>query len=82
MAENSGSLKQINAPKLKHPLSTYLFVKMQNLRSFHHRILARYLERRGWCVFYLEERARHCPSQGTCWLELYESGRKHPHNEK
>jgi len=34
-----------------------------------------YLKRRGWVVFYLEERSRHC-ADGTCWLTLYQSEEK------
>ena len=54
------------------------------------RWLARYLKRRGWVVFWLDEQARHCyrpfkedPSNPPeplgmrdCWLALYESERK------
>lgn len=39
-------------------------------------LMQRYLERRGWCVFYLEPRARYCPhnpSTFDCWLKLYEA---------
>ena len=42
-----------------------------NLPSLHHRIMARYLRRRDWVVFYLEPKYRKC--NGNCWLELYES---------
>lgn len=45
-----------------------------NLRSFHHRIMANYLKRRNWVVFYLEPRSRTC--RGSCWLEIYEQGEK------
>lgn len=61
---------------MSSPLASYLFTKMQNAAHFHERLIARFLERRGWCVFYLEEYARNCPSQGICWVELYESERK------
>ena len=40
-----------------------------NLPTFHHRIMMRYLRKRGWVVFYLEENARAC--KGVCWLDLY-----------
>jgi len=77
MVSNSGSLKQIPAPNAgKQPLAAWLFLHARNIRHFHERIMARFLERRGWCVFYLEERARNCPDQGSYWLSLYEQGRK------
>lgn len=41
----------------------------ENVKTFHHRIMMRYLRKRGWVVFYLEERHRKC--NGMCWLELY-----------
>jgi len=34
-------------------------------------MLAKYLRRRGWVVFYLEEQARQCPND--CWLNVYKS---------
>ena len=52
-----------------HPLAEWLFVTMQNACHWHERVLPRYLERRQWVVFYLEDYARHCPEQGTCWLD-------------
>jgi len=42
-----------------------------NAGSFHHRIMMRYLRKRGWVVFYLEEGLRDC--KGKCWLNLYNS---------
>ena len=33
---------------------------LRNARSFHHRVMARFLRNRGWVVFYLEEEARVC----------------------
>ena len=50
-------------------------VFLRNLKSFHHRIMMRYLRKRGWVVFYLEKRARTC-NGGTCWLKLYEAETK------
>lgn len=59
--------------------------------QFVNRWLARYLKRRGWVVFWLDDCARRCwVSDGTesgdqrlaraphdsCWLALYESERK------
>lgn len=77
----SGSLKHIDAPQQKQPLASYLFTKMQNMRHAHERLAARWLEKRGWCVFYLEECARCCSNQGTCWLGLYESVRNKPSSQ-
>jgi len=47
----------------------------QNFKSFHHRIMMRYLRKRGWVVFYLEPEHRIC-AKGTCWLELYSAEQK------
>lgn len=45
---------------------------IENVKTFHHRIIMRYLRKRGWVVFYLEEQNRKCLVEGgTCWLELY-----------
>jgi len=45
----------------------------RNALTFHHRIAARFLERRGWVAFYLPEESRKCLGDGLCWLELYQS---------
>jgi len=47
-------------------------VFLENLKSAHHRVMMRYLRKRGWVVFYLEPENRVC-NEGTCWLKLYES---------
>ena len=44
----------------------------RNATSFHHRIMMRYLQKRGWVVFYLEKQHRKC-NDGCCWLKLYKS---------
>jgi hypothetical protein len=49
-------------------------VWLSNAKSFHHRIMARYLEKRGWVVFYLDEDVRTCSD--VCWLGLYEAQRR------
>jgi hypothetical protein len=49
------------------------------MRHAIEKILARYLEGRGWVVFWLVPEARVCASRGDnsgCWLALYESERK------
>lgn len=38
--------------------------------SFLNHWLARYLERRGWVVFYLDEEARKC--RAVCWMDEYQ----------
>ena len=43
---------------------------LHNLKSIHHRIMMRYLRKRGWVVFYLEPEHRKCDKQ-CCWLKLY-----------
>ena len=45
---------------------------LRNAKSFHHRMMANFLRKRGWVVFYLEEEHRKC-SKDVCWLELYKS---------
>ena len=47
---------------------------LNNLLTMHHRWMQRYLERRGWVVFYLDHEARDC--RNDCWLRLYEAGRR------
>ena len=44
-------------------------VYLRNLLHIHHRIMAKFLRKRGWVVFYLEEQAREC--KDMCWLKLY-----------
>lgn len=46
-------------------------MKLENLKTFHHRIMMRFLRKRGWVVFCLEEQAREC--KDMCWLKLYEA---------
>ena len=43
-----------------------------NASSAHHRLMQRYLERRGWVVFYLDEQARDCTDHRYCWMQLYQ----------
>lgn len=49
-------------------------VFFRNLPSAHHRLMARYLRRRGWVAFYLEEQHREC--QVGCWLRIYQDGER------
>ena len=42
---------------------------------FIQQLMMRFLRRRGWVVFYLEEESRVCNS-GTCWLKLYRQQEK------
>ena len=50
----------------------------KNLKTFHHRLMSRYLKRHGWVVFCLEEQARQCNecNEGYCWLKLYQDEEK------
>ena len=50
-------------------------VWFRNARYWHHRLMARYLRRRGWVVFYLAPEHRYC-GMGNCWLELYQQSHK------
>lgn len=56
-------------------IARFWFWLTHNASSAHCRVLQRYLERRGWVVFYLEPEHRVCPGGGPCcWLQLYQSG--------
>jgi len=44
----------------------------RNALTFHHRVMMRYLKKRGWVVFYLEPEHRTCENEG-CWINLYQS---------
>ena len=35
---------------------TKFFTYMKNIQSWHHRLMMKYLRKRGWVVFYLEEK--------------------------
>ena len=48
-----------------------LKVFLHNSLRLHHRLMMRYLRKRGWVVFYLESEHRKC-NGGTCWLSLYD----------
>jgi hypothetical protein len=37
------------------------------------RLLARYLQKRGWVVFWLDGEHKCNRAAGICWLEIYES---------
>jgi hypothetical protein len=56
-------------------LLTWLRVRLRNLPSAHHRLMANYLKRHGWVCFYLEEAHRDC--RAGCWLSLYRESEKH-----
>ncbi len=47
-----------------------LEIWFRNALTFHHRVMMRYLRKRGWVVFYLEEEFRNCPEE-NCWINLY-----------
>lgn len=51
-----------------------LITWLKNARTAHHRVMMRFLQKRGWVVFYLEERNRVC-GDGTCWLRLYKESK-------
>ncbi len=78
---NSASVNQIPAPKTRAPLASWLFCEMQNAQHIHERWMSRFLQRRGWVVFYLDEQAQFCPAlkpeqtPSDCWLALWKSGR-------
>jgi hypothetical protein len=46
-----------------------------NLKFFHHRVMMRFLKKRGWVVFYLEPQFRtKCCEDKNCWFSLYIKG--------
>jgi len=45
-------------------------MRLHNLKTLHHRMMMRFLQKRGWVVFYLDKKARIC--NGNCWLKMYE----------
>ena len=48
-----------------------------NVLTIHHRWMMRYLQKRGWVVFYLDEEVRRC-GKGVCWLDLYQHEARKP----
>ncbi len=49
-------------------------VWLDNARTFHYRVVARFLRNRGWVVFYLPEDQRECNhDRDICWLKLSQS---------
>ena len=48
------------------------WVWWNNFKNFPSRMMANYLKKHGWVVFYLDEQSRHCSGPGqVCWLEIY-----------
>jgi hypothetical protein len=43
---------------------------LHNALHFHERVMMRYLRKRGWIVFYLEEHSRECNGD-ICWMKEY-----------
>ena len=43
-----------------------------NILTLHQRIMARFLKKRNWVVFYLEPEHRECV-EGQCWMKLSEN---------
>lgn len=46
-----------------------------NVRNAPQRWAAKWLKRRGWVCFYLDQEYRTC-NGGTCWLRLYQDGER------
>ena len=49
-----------------------LLTRLRNATTVHHRMMMRFLRKRGWVVFYLDEQARACQDD-FCWLKLYKA---------
>jgi len=43
------------------------------MKRWFEQLMMRYLRKRGWVVFYLEEQFRKCPDNTGCWMNLYNS---------
>ncbi len=63
-------------PAIPTPVNRLWFWLTHNASSSLNRWMMRYLQRRGWVVFYLEPECRECLNYETCWMRLYEAGRK------
>ena len=50
---------------------------LRNLPTAHHRMMMRYLRKRGWVVFYLEEQHRTRCGRSGCWFNLYLEAEAH-----
>lgn len=48
-----------------------LLIWLRNATHFHERMMMRFLRKRGWIVFYLDEQSRVCRGN-TCWIKLYQ----------
>lgn len=55
----------------------FWFWLTHNASSAHHRLLAHYLQRRGWVVFYLENQEEQLRCHPGCFAELYRQGLPH-----
>lgn len=72
--ERPPRLRHLRQDSAEDTMRLFWYWLTHNASSAHHRVLARYLRRRGWVVFYLEDRARSC--EAGCWLKLYEDGER------
>ena len=61
------------AAPLRERLSRLRWFVPRNMRTVHHRLMARYLRRRGWTVFYLDAEVE---CRQLCWLRLYREEEK------
>ena len=52
-----------------------LLVWLRNATHFHERMMMRFLQKRGWVVFYLmPDDVRICRGD-TCWMKLYQQNK-------
>lgn len=57
-------------------MTRFWFWLTHNASSAHCRFFARFLEKRGWVAFYLEEPHRWCEGGNhLCWMQLYTAGK-------
>lgn len=54
-------------------MRAFWFWLTHNASSSHERVLAGFLQRRGWVVFYLDPAHRECRGN-VCWLQCYKAG--------
>lgn len=68
----------ISPSQWRAPRRERVRIWLQNLRTAHERMMMRYLRKRGWVVFYLDEQCRFCTAGNdrradeSCWLALYQ----------
>jgi len=69
----------LDAPVPENHIIDSIKVWFENSLTFHQRLMANYLRKRDWVVFYLEPQNRECVKD-FCWLKLDERERNVSNN--